>query len=61
MRVVLFDVSHSKIPAIHNKDMKLSKLLDVVNSKVDASLHFIVSEVCVVNAGSAATDLLIDK
>lgn len=44
---------------MHHKDVKLSELLDVVHSKLDASLDFNATKVCRVDAADAAADLLI--
>lgn len=54
-------VGRGQIPAVHHKDVKLSELLDVVHSKLDAALDFNVTKVCRVNAAHAAADLLIQK
>ena len=58
---VLFTVRHGQVPAVHNKYVELSKLLDVVHSKLDASLDFNVSKVCRADAAGAAADLLITE
>lgn len=54
----LLVVGHSQVVALHHKDVELSQLLDVVDSKLDAPLDFDVGEVGRVNAADAAADLL---
>lgn len=61
LRAVPLGVGHSQVPAVHHKDLKLPKFLNVVHSKLDASLDFNVTTVCRVNAAHAATDLLVQK
>ena len=57
VRTVLLGVGHSQTPDEHHEDLKLSKFLDVVHSKLDASLDFNVSKLCRVEATYAAADL----
>lgn len=49
---MFLSVSCGQISAVHHKDMKLSKLLDVVHSKLDASLDVDFSRVCRINAAA---------
>lgn len=57
VRTVLLGVSNSQIIAVHHKYVKLSNFLDVVQSKLDASLDFDVANVSQVKAADAAIDL----
>lgn len=57
IRALLLHIGHGQIPAAHHKDVKLSQLLDVVDSKLEAALDIQVTHLCRENAAAAAADL----